>query len=116
MGRNKGDKGDSTSRERSRSPVDRSDQMLTEADLRRIVSESMKQQIPSLIVETSKVVAEQLSADTQEAQTKSLSSFSQEMKLLKARQEEVAYQSKAAALKGEGIIFRYSYFLICLFF
>ena len=105
----------SASRARSRSPVERSssNQTLSEDDLRRIVSETMKSQIPSLIVETSKMVSEQLSADTQEAQSKSFSSFSQEMKLLKARQEEVAYQSKAAGLKGEGIIFRYSYFLIC---
>ena len=92
-------------RDRSRSPVETSSEMLTEADLRRIVLESMKSQIPSLIMEASKVVTEQLAAENQETQSKSFSSFTQEMKQLKARQEEVAYEAKAAALKSEGIIF-----------
>ena len=65
----------------------------------------MKSQIPSLVIEASKVVTEQLAAENQETQSKSISSFAQEMKQLKARQEEVAYEAKAAALKSEGIIF-----------
>ena len=90
-------------RDRSRSPVQRPSETLTEDDLRRIVSETMKNQIPTLIMEASKVVMEQLATESQDAQTKSFSSFTQEMKQLKARQEEVSYEAKAAALKTEGI-------------
>ena len=88
-------------RSRSRSPRE-SEKSLTEDDLRRIVTESMKQQIPSLIVETSKVVSAQLSEGQETA--KSFTTFSQEMKLLKQRQEEVAYLSKAASLKSDGTL------------
>ena len=89
-------------RERSRSPHE-SEKSLTEDDLRRIVTESMKLQIPSLIVETSKVVSAQMSNEGQET-AKSFTTFSQEMKLLKQRQEEVAYLSKAASLKSNGTL------------
>ncbi len=114
-------------RARSRSPHE-SDKSLTEDDLRRIVTESMKQQIPSLIVETSKVVSAQMSTEGQET-AKSFTTFSQEMKLLKQRQEEVAYLSKAASLKSDGtqswfsmvdilsiiFLFRFMENLYCLF-
>ena len=83
---------------RSRSPHERP---LSEDDLKRIVSETLRQQIPSLILETSKVVTEQITSDAQDS-TKSFTSFSSEMKQLKQRQEEVANLSKAAALKSDG--------------
>ena len=93
--------GNDGGRSRSRSPHE-SEKSLAEDDLRRIVTESMKQQIPSLIVETSKVVSAQM-AEGQET-AKSFTTFSQEMKLLKQRQEEVAYLSKAASLKSDGTL------------
>ena len=99
-------------RARSRSPHESAENSLTEDDLRRIVSESMRAQIPSLILETSKVVSEQIAdkvdkvaSDGQES-NKSFTAFSQEMKVLKQKQEEVAYLSKAASLKSEGKLIR----------
>ena len=88
--------GDRERTERSRSP-------LKEDDLRRIVSETMSAQIPRLIMETSKVVTEQITSDSQD-NAKSFTAFSQEMKVLKQKQEEVAYLSKAASLKSDGTL------------
>ena len=85
---------------RSRSPLKEG---LSEDDLRRIVSETMSSQIPRLIMETSKVVTEQISSDGQD-NAKSFTAFSQEMKVLKQKQEEVAYLSKAASLKSDGTL------------
>ena len=103
----RGDK--DANRARSRSPHESAENNLTEDDLRRIVSESMRAQIPSLILETSKVVSEQIAdkvaSDGQE-NNKSFTAFSQEMKVLKQKQEEVAYLSKAASLKSEGKLIR----------
>ena len=94
--------------ERSRSP-------LKEDDLRRIVSETMSAQIPRLILETSKVVTEQISTDGQDS-AKSFTAFSQEMKVLKQKQEEVAYLSKAASLKSDGILISTSIISNAFFF
>ena len=106
--RDKRDKNDNN-RARSRSPHESAENSLTEDDLRRIVSESMRAQIPLLILETSKVVSEQIAdkvaSDGQE-NNKSFTAFSQEMKVLKQKQEEVAYLSKAASLKSEGKLIR----------
>ena len=98
--RNAREKSGEREKNKSRS-CSREERSLTEEDLRRIVSDSMRQQIPSLILETSKVVTEQMSSDAQDT-GKSFTSFSQEMKQLKQRQEEVANLSKAAALKSDG--------------
>ena len=96
-----GDRERSDRTERSRSP-------LKEDDLRRIVSETMSAQIPRLIMETSKVVTEQITSDSQD-DAKSFTAFSQEMKVLKQKQEEVAYLSKAASLKSDGTLGLYQY-------
>ena len=73
---------------------------ISESDLKRIMGDVVAAQIPRLILETSKVVTEQLEADRRKA--RSFTSFSQEMKAMKQRQEETAIQSKAAALKSDG--------------
>ena len=65
------------------------------------MSSAMSAQIPKLIMETAKVVQTQIQADNQDA-AKSFSAFNKEMKAMKLRQEEVASQSKMAALKSDG--------------
>ena len=89
----------SSNRERSRSPVRESG--FSKEEMVDIMKETMAAQIPRLILETSKVVQEQLAADQQESQ-RSFTAFSLEMKKLKLRQEEVAAQGKASAFKGDG--------------
>ena len=93
---------DANNRERG-NRTDRSRSPLKEDDLRRIVSDTMSAQIPRLILETSKVVTEQIATDGQDT-AKSFTAFSQEMKILKQKQEEVAYLSKAASLKSDGTL------------
>ena len=73
-------------------------------DLGRIVSEAMAAQLPRLIMETSKVVTEQLGAEMRDRDdsSRSLSNFTQEMKQMKLCQEEIRIQTKAAGLKSDG--------------
>ena len=111
-GKNK-DRSRSKTKSRSRSPVrtenssssssssSAAQETMSAADLKQMMRDALKEQIPSLILETSKVVTAQMTADRVEAE-KSFTSFSQEMKLLKQKQEEIAYQSKAASLNSEG--------------
>ena len=66
-----------------------------------MMSQTMSAQIPRLILETSKVVTAQLASDQQDT-VRSFTTFSQEMKKIKLRQEEVAAQGKAGALRSEG--------------
>ena len=103
------------SRDRSRSPVNRSESLsvtnstandaLSRDDLMELMTEAMSAQIPRLILETSKVVTAQMQADQQQVmqeQARSFTSFSQDMKQMKLRQEEVEAHAKAANLKSEG--------------
>ena len=78
--------------------VDPPEESISENDLKRIMSEAVAAQLPRLILETSKVVSEQL-AEQNEA--RSLTSFSQEMRAIRQKQEELATETKAAAIKGE---------------
>ena len=71
-------------------------------ELMNFMSNAMSAQMPKLILEASKVVSAQIQAENQE-NSRSFTAFSQEMKQLKLRQEEVAAQAKAGTLKGEGI-------------
>ena len=89
----------SSSRDPSRSPLRSSP--LTKEEIKDMMSETLSAQIPRLILETSKVVQEQLASDQLDSQ-RSFTAFSQEMKKMKLRQEEVAAQSKAGQLKSEG--------------
>ena len=89
---------DKAPRDRDSSP---SGSGIAEADLGRIVSEAVAAQLPRLILETSKVVSEQMEAERGDS-SRSFTSFSVEMKKMKQRQEEIAIQSKAAALKSDG--------------
>lgn len=84
----------------ARGSRDDSSESINESDLKRIMSEAVAAQIPRLILETSKVVTEQLGAERNES--RSFTSFSQEMKAMRQRQDEIAIQSKAAALKSDG--------------
>ena len=112
-GKKKG--GGGGSRDRSRSPVDRSESApapnstgndaLSREDLMDLMTEAMSAQIPRLILETSKVVSAQMQADQQQViqeQARSFTSFPQDMKQMKLRQEEVEAHAKAANLKSEG--------------
>ena len=103
MSKSKSKSGDdastSRSRERSRSPL--RSPAFSKEEMLELMKETMAAQLPRLILETSKVVQEQMAADQQESQ-KLFTAFSQEMKKLKLRQEEVAAQGKASALKGNG--------------
>lgn len=105
-------------RDRSRSPVrtvsesashsnsnSMGNESLSRDDLMNLMSEAMSAQIPRLILETSKVVSAQMQADQQQViqeQARSFTSFSQDMKQMKLRQEEVEAHAKAANLKSEG--------------
>ena len=103
-------------RDRSRSPVrtvsesashsnSMGDESLSRDDLMNLMSKAMSAQIPRLILETSKVVSAQIQADQQQViqeQARSFTSFSQDMKQMKLRQEEVEAHAKAANLKSEG--------------
>ena len=128
MGKEKGDKGDkrtgSRDKLRSRSPlrsgvaqstpsgsgstgsgaVDRQSlgEQFSRADLMQMMSEAMTAHFPRMIVETSKVVTAQLQANSQD-NTRSFTAFSQDMKQLKLRTEEVEAKAKTAALKSEGV-------------
>ena len=84
----------------ARGSRDDSSESINESDLKRIMSEAVAAQIPRLILETSKVVTEQLGAERNES--RSFTSFSQEMMAMRQRQDEIAIQSKAAALKSDG--------------
>ena len=78
-----------------------SEPSLRENDLKRIIADSVAAQLPRLILETSKVVSEQMEAERGES-SRSFTSFSQEMKKMRQRQEEIAIELKAAALKSDG--------------
>ena len=109
-GRDK-DKSKSGSHSRDRSPLrndgegnsSQSTESFSKEDLMNFMSSAMSAQMPRLILEASKVVSAQLQVENQE-NSKSFSAFSQEMKQMKLRQQEVVAQAKAAVLKGEGII------------
>ena len=77
------------------------EESISQADLKRIMSEAVAAQLPRLILETSKVVSEQLA---EQNESRSFVSFSQEMRLIRQRQEELATETKAASLKSEGKI------------
>ena len=77
------------------------DHSIGESELKRIMSEAMTAQLPKIILEASKVVSEQIEAERGES-SRSFSSFSHEMKMMKQRQEEIAIQSKAASFKSDG--------------
>ena len=77
------------------------DDTLSEAELKRIMSETFAAQFPRLILETSKVVTEQLA---EQNESRSFVSFSQEMRLIRQKQAELTTETKAAAIKSEGEI------------
>ena len=97
----------SKNRNRSRSPLNK-DSDRTEApksadylsveDLKKLVSDSITSQLPTIIVEASKVARAGLSVDRED----SAKQMAKEMKQLKQSHEDLATVSKAAALKSEG--------------
>ena len=109
----------SSSRTRSRSPVGGAQEQqqqqqqpgssapapatenLTRSDFVSMMSEAMNAQFPKLILETTKVVTAQLQSDNMES-SRSFTSYSQDLKQLKLRTEEVEAKAKTAALKSEG--------------
>ena len=81
--------------------VNEVDDTIDESDLKRCMKEAIAAQLPRLIIETSKVVTEQLAS---QSEGRSFISFSQEMRLIRQRQEELATETKAASLRSEGKI------------
>ena len=101
------------SRNRSRSPLhkdaergERSDRtdappsadFLSVTDLKKFVTESIASQLPTIIVEASKVARAGLMVDKED----SAKQMAKEMKQLKQSHEDLATVSKAASLKSEG--------------
>ena len=74
---------------------------LTRSDFLSLMSEAMNAQFPKLILETTKVVTAQLQSENLDS-TRSFTSYSQDLKQLKLRTEEVEAKAKTAALKSEG--------------
>ena len=74
---------------------------LTRSDFVSMMSEAMNAQFPKLILETTKVVTAQLQSDNMES-SRSFTSYSQDLKQLNLRTEEVEAKAKTAALKSEG--------------
>ena len=95
-----------TREKRGRSPSPSPQESVGPDDIKRIMSEAMAAQLPRLILETTKVVTEQLGAEMRDRDdsSRSFSNFTQEMKQMKLRQEEISIQSKAAGLKSDGKI------------
>ena len=91
---------------RGRSPSQSPQESVGPDDIKRIMSEAMAAQLPRLILETTKVVTEQLGAEMRDRDdsSRSFTNFTQEMKQMKLRQEEISIQSKAAGLKSDGKI------------
>ena len=79
------------------------EESISQADLKRIMSEAVAAQLPRLILETSKVVSEQLA---EQNESRSLATVNQEMRAIRQRQEELSTETKAASLKSEGKIVR----------
>ena len=106
--RDKGPKG----RTRSRSPLNRTSgqgertdaasgaDFLSVTDLKKLVTDSIASQIPTIIVEASKVARAGLTVDKED----SAKQMAKEMKQLKQSHEDLTTVSKAASLKSEGIM------------
>ena len=97
-----GKKGDKN-RDRSRSPTrahDHSDQNegISIEDLRKVVADAVAAQLPTVIIEASKVAKETLSNDRDETHRE----MAAQIKKLKQEQEDLALISKASGLKSEG--------------
>ena len=92
-------------RSRSRSPVRQeepaAERVMTVDDLKQIVAETIAQQMPSMIIEASKVAKETISSDRDE----SGKAMAAEMKKLKQSHQSLELVSKAASLKSEGIYY-----------
>ncbi len=88
-------------RSRSRSPLreEPTERVMTVDDLKRIVAESIAQQMPSIVIEASKVAKETFASDRDE----SGKAMAAEMKKLKQSHQSLELVSKAASLKSEGI-------------
>ena len=86
-------------------PTDRteaaqSSEFISVDDLKKLVSDSITSQLPTIIVEASKVARAGLSVDKED----SAKQMAKEMKQLKQSHEDLATVSKAASLKSEGIM------------
>ena len=90
-----------TSRDRSRSPLRDGEgevETISVADFRTMMLETMKSQMPTMIIEASKVARASLAADRDESNR----AMAAEMKKMKADQADLALMTKASALKSEG--------------
>ena len=90
-------------RSRSRSPhrAEPPQSTLSIDELKRIVADTITAQLPTVIIEASKVAREGLAMDKDES-SKALTA---EVKKLKQSHENLTLVSEAAALKSEGMIF-----------
>ena len=90
-------------KDRSRSPHGRGETQnenegFTIDDLRKVVADAVAAQLPTVIIEASKVAKETLNNDRDETHRE----MSAQIKKLKQQQEDLALVSKASGLKSEG--------------
>ena len=107
----KGDKPKgSEDRSRSRSPIrDQEEETISVTDFQRMMVETMKAQMPTMIIEASKVARASLTADRDESNR----AMAAEIKSLKQSHADLALMSKANSLKSDGMISFNSYLLEC---
>ena len=94
------DSGGSKDRSRSRSPVRTNNEVETVsmADFQKMMVDTMKAQMPSMIIEASKVARASISADQDESKR----AMAAEMKKLKQSHADLALMSKVSNLKSDG--------------
>ena len=91
------------SREKSRSPhrTNSPESSLSIDDLKKIVADSITAQLPTVIIEASKVARENLTLDKDE----SAKALTAEVKKLKQSHKNLTLVSEAATLKNDGMLF-----------
>ena len=90
------------SRSRSRSPIrmEGEEESISVSDFQRMMVETMRAQMPTMIIEASKVARASLTADRDESNR----AMAAEIKSLKQSHADLALLSKANSLKSDGTI------------
>ena len=94
--------GHSKDRDRSRSPIrgENSGELMSIDDLKKVVADAIAAQLPTVIIEASKVARAALTVDREE----NAREMAAELRKLKQDHEDLALTSKASILKSEGAI------------
>ena len=90
------------SRSRSRSPIqmEGEEESISVSDFQRMMVETMRAQMPTMIIEASKVARASLTADRDESNR----AMAAEIKSLKQSHADLALMSKSNSLKSDGTI------------